>query len=82
MYICDIYSKLTLHEYIISFTEKPSIWTALSEMKVMKTTQSAFKNFVSDEFRTLPDADDRLFCTIVQCKWWYNTSAVNFERAW
>lgn len=61
---------------------RPTIWTALSGMKVMKTTQSAFKNFVSDEFRTLPDADDRLFCTIVQCKWWYNTSAVNFERAW
>lgn len=62
--------------------KRPTIWTALSGMKVMKTTQSAFKNFVSDEFRTLPDADDRLFCTIVQCKWWYNTSAVNFERAW
>ncbi|KAK3088514.1 hypothetical protein FSP39_020044 [Pinctada imbricata] len=72
-YICDM-SKLG--------TGKPLISAGLKNMRVMKTTQSAFKNFVTDEFRSLPDADDRLFCTVVQARWWFNTSDVNFDKVW
>lgn len=30
-------------------------------MRVLKTTQSSFENFISDEYRSLPDTADRVF---------------------
>ncbi|XP_021341234.1 uricase-like isoform X2 [Mizuhopecten yessoensis] len=62
---------------------KPLVSAGLKKMKILKTTQSAFTGFVKDEFRTLPDANDRLFCTVVDSKWWYNTvDHVNFDKVW
>lgn len=52
-------------------------------MKVLKTTQSAFKNFIQDEVRSLPDADDRIFCTVVYAKWEYeHLRGLDYDRAW
>lgn len=62
---------------------RPQMRSGLKDMRVMKTTQSAFKNFVNDEFRTLPDAEDRLFCTVVDSWWWYNTvNGIDFDKVW
>ena len=61
----------------------PKVSSGLKDMTILKTTQSAFKNFVKDEFRTLPDADDRNFCTTVHAKWDYeNIKGLDFDRAW
>ena len=57
-------------------------------MKVLKTTKSAFVNFVNDEFRTLPDMDDRVFCTVVDARWTYAADArfgatsVDYDNNW
>lgn len=49
----------------------------------MKTTQSAFRDFVQDEYRTLPDSNDRIFSTIVTANWEYSTAVgVNFDQVW
>merc|ERR1711988_1403989 len=50
----------------------PRVTAGIRDLRVLKTTQSAFVNFVDDEFRTLPDAKDRLFSTIVTADWKYN----------
>jgi urate oxidase len=39
----------------------PTIISGIRGMKVLKTTQSSFVNFVTDAYRTLPDAQDRIF---------------------
>lgn len=39
----------------------PTIISGISGMKVLKTTQSSFVNFVDDSYRTLPDMKDRIF---------------------
>jgi len=49
----------------------PVVSAGIRNMRVLKTTQSAFVNFVSDEYRSLPDAKDRLFSTIVKADWTY-----------
>ena len=36
---------------------------------VLKSGNSAFKDFVTDRYRTLPDADDRIFATSVTATW-------------
>ena len=38
---------------------------------LLKTTDSAFRDFHRDEYRTLPDADDRLFATSLTGEWRY-----------
>ena len=61
----------------------PQMRSGLKDLRVMKTTQSAFKKFVNDEYRSLPDAEDRLFCTVVDSWWWYNTvQGVDFNKNW
>lgn len=44
----------------------------LSGLRVLKTTQSSFVNFVNDEFRSLEDQHDRIFSTVVECNWQYS----------
>jgi urate oxidase len=62
--------------------EEPKISSGLKDLKVMKTTQSAFVGFHRDAYRSLPDMDDRVFCTIVYCKWDYSsTRGLDFTRA-
>ena len=59
----------------VEFTRgsRPRVTAGIRDLRVLKTTQSAFVNFVSDEYRTLPDMDDRVFSTIVTADWTYNT---------
>ncbi|KAL3871233.1 hypothetical protein ACJMK2_039241 [Sinanodonta woodiana] len=84
-----------VHAYLLSKTctrfceikqkrnEIPHAISGLKDLRVMKTTMSAFKTFVNDEYRTLPDVDDRLFCTVVEARWWYSTvQNVDFDKAW
>jgi urate oxidase len=50
---------------------------------VLKTTQSAFTDFIQDEYRTLPDSSDRIFSTIVTASWEYSmASNVDFDSVW
>ncbi|XP_052129921.1 uricase [Frankliniella occidentalis] len=62
--------------------EAPRIRGELHGLRVLKTTQSSFRDFVQDEYRTLPDANDRIFSTVVTASWLYNTGSVDFDRVW
>ncbi|KAH8283048.1 hypothetical protein KR054_011896 [Drosophila jambulina] len=62
---------------------KQTVITGIKGLRVLKTTQSSFVNFVNDEFRSLPDQYDRIFSTVVDCSWEYSdTDSVDFSRAW
>ncbi|KAF9161972.1 hypothetical protein DFQ27_004385 [Actinomortierella ambigua] len=45
------------------------IKSAINDLLVMKTTGSSFEDFVTDEYRTLPDMKDRIMSTSIDCKW-------------
>ncbi|XP_063245215.1 uricase [Bacillus rossius redtenbacheri] len=63
--------------------EPPRIEGGLKNLRVLKTTQSAFTDFVQDEYRTLPDANDRIFSTVVSATWEYSTATgVDFDHVW
>ncbi|XP_066588428.1 uricase [Prorops nasuta] len=63
--------------------ESPRIKGGLKDLRVLKTTQSSFTDFIQDEYRSLPDANDRIFSTIVQANWDFSTaSGVNFDAVW
>ncbi|KAL0848980.1 hypothetical protein ABMA28_013364 [Loxostege sticticalis] len=57
--------------------------SGLSGLRVLKTTQSAFVDFVQDEYTTLPDAAERIFSTVVEAEWTYDSMrTANFDNAW
>jgi urate oxidase len=45
---------------------------------IMKTTESGFSNFVADEFRTLPDTEDRVLATQAKVTWKYSGIPENY----
>ena len=54
----------------------------LKGLRLLKTTKSAFVNFVRDGYRSLPDAHDRIFSTIVEASWQYRSlNALDFCKA-
>ncbi|KAH8271087.1 hypothetical protein KR018_007369 [Drosophila ironensis] len=62
---------------------KQTVITGIKGLRVLKTTQSSFVNFVDDEFRSLPDQYDRIFSTVVDCSWEYSdTNNLDFLKAW
>jgi urate oxidase len=48
--------------------------SGVADLLVLKTTDSAWKDFHRDEFRTLPDTDDRMLATALTAEWNYSTS--------
>lgn len=50
---------------------------------MLKTTQSSFTDFIQDEYRTLPDMNDRIFSTVVTATWDFSTATgVDFDKVW
>lgn len=63
--------------------ESPRIRGGLKDLRVLKTTKSSFTDFIQDDYRTLPDANDRIFSTMVTASWLFSTaSGVNFDKVW
>lgn len=46
--------------------------SGIDELMIAKTTETGFKDFHRDEFRTLPDTDDRILATVVTAVWKYS----------
>ncbi|KYM97773.1 PREDICTED: uricase [Cyphomyrmex costatus] len=60
----------------------PQIRGGIKGLRVLKTTQSSFSNFIQDEYGTLQDTHDRIFSTTVMATWDYSTAEVDFDDAW
>jgi urate oxidase len=54
------------------------IVSGLTNLVVLKTTDSAFAGFPRDEFTTLPETEDRILATSVTAAWTYRTGATDF----
>ena len=51
----------------------PEVSAGIRDLRVLKTTQSSFVDFVDDEYRALPFDDDRLLSTVVTADWSYSS---------
>jgi len=59
-----------------------SIKAVIKDLVILKTAQSAFENFLRDEYTTLKDTHDRLFGTTVKAEWSYRKQARDFGKVW
>ncbi|PWT86547.1 MAG: urate oxidase [Blastocatellia bacterium] len=55
------------------------IMSGLTNLVLLKTTDSAFLGFPRDEFTTLSDAEDRLLATSVTAQWRYQSDMSDFS---
>jgi len=51
----------------------PKVTAGMEGLRLLKTTQSGFQNFVQDGYRSLPDTPDRVMSTVVDSYWTYRT---------
>merc|ERR1712098_658706 len=56
---------------------EPRVSAGIRDLRVLKTTQSSFTNFVMDEFSSLKEDEDRLFSTVVKADWSYSPGTYN-----
>lgn len=57
---------------------KVMVSSGIDQLMVLKTTESGFKDFHRDEFRTLADTDDRILASVLTCQWDYVDSDADF----
>lgn len=62
-------------------TEK-SLHAGLAGLVVLKTTDSAFENFLKDEYTTLKEDRNRILATAIHATWLYRQNAVEFDLNW
>jgi len=55
-----------------------SIAAGVTNLVVLKTTDSAFSGFPRDEYTTLPDTRDRILATSVTATWRYRAGMIDF----
>jgi len=57
-----------------------SIVAGLTDLILLKTTESAFAGFPRDEYTTLPETDDRILATAVTAAWTYRPGVTSFAQ--
>lgn len=58
--------------------EKTTVKSGISDLLILKTTDSGFSNFKRDAFTTLKDTEDRIFATNLTAKWNYVDGDLDF----
>lgn len=59
---------------------KERIESGLDDLLLLKTTDSAFQGFLRDQFTTLPEADDRIFATVLCARWLYHSPQTDWDQ--
>jgi urate oxidase len=61
-------------------SENARIESGIDELRVLKTTGSAFEGFHRDRFTTLRDTDDRVLATAMRVRWTYGLTELSYAE--
>jgi urate oxidase len=56
--------------------------SGLRDLVLLKSTGSEFRGFLTDEYTTLPETDDRIMATALVAQWRYSGTDVDWDKAW
>ena len=59
-----------------------TVCAGIEDLAALKTTKSAFKGFLRDEYTTLKEDRDRIFCTAIRANWIYRGAELEFGALW
>jgi urate oxidase len=54
------------------------VTTGITDLLILKTTDSGFENYIKDQYTTLKETSDRIFATQCEVSWVYNSSKILF----
>ena len=54
------------------------VTTGITDLLILKTTDSGFENYIKDQYTTLKETSDRIFATQCEVSWVYNSSNILF----
>lgn len=63
---------------IIQTNTATSITSGIKDLLILKTTDSAFVDYIRDQYTTLKEASDRIFGTLCEVQWDYVSADVDF----
>lgn len=58
------------------------VGAGIADLLILKSANSAFDNFIRDEYTTLPETRDRILATSLTATWRYANDDVDFTAAW
>ena len=58
------------------------VGAGIADLLLLKSADSAFDNFLHDEYTTLPDTRDRIMATSLTATWRYRDAGIEFTPAW
>jgi urate oxidase len=56
------------------------VTAGISDLLILKTTDSGFENYIKDQYTTLKETSDRIFATQCEVQWIYDSSNVLFTE--
>ena len=56
-----------------------AIRSGISDLLILKTTGSAFKEYIKDKYTTLKETDDRILATNAEVQWLYKKDKIDFD---
>ncbi len=62
--------------------ERVEWWGGIAGLVVLKSSGSAFVDFVSDRFRTLPDTTQRIFATTIDASWRFDDAQADASETY
>jgi urate oxidase len=65
-----------------SHRRRTIVGAGIADLLVLKTADSAFDNFMQDEYTTLPPTRDRIMATSLTATWRYRDADIDFTPAW
>jgi urate oxidase len=67
---------------IAATRKEKTLHAGLEGLVVLKTTDSAFENFLKDEFTTLKEDRNRILATTIRAVWLYRVNRIDFDSTW
>jgi len=67
---------------IAATREEKTLHAGLEGLVALKTTDSAFENFLKDEYTTLREDRNRILATTIRAVWLYRKNRIDFDSIW
>ena len=67
---------------IAATCEEKTLHAGLEGLVALKTTDSAFENFLKDEYTTLREDRNRILATTIRAVWLYRENRIDFDSTW
>jgi urate oxidase len=67
---------------VTATADEVEIRGGLRGLYLLKTTRSGFVRYIKDKYTTLPETTDRIFATVLNAEWIYESGTHDYDKLW